>query len=258
MYDCLRLQWAMRFRGTDGGTLSTLTSIASRQAERLGLHRDGTELGLNATETELRRRLWWQVTWLELTSGLLTGCIALNIYSEWTTKEPGNYEDDDFTPEQVDFPPKRQGLTGVSSACMTNRIFAMGRQKTESGTRLGMAWASAETLPTEQRKALIDKFEADLHRDFIRHCEPFDPYHTIISIDCRRAIASFRWFLNSPKRNEKDPSMLDFAQRELLFDLVLQMFEYVAFTMTAENLKDFVYHTRSTIMWPTGKHLHVC
>ena len=39
----------------------TLMGLAQRLAEGMGLHRDGTYLGLSPFETEMRRRLWWMM-----------------------------------------------------------------------------------------------------------------------------------------------------------------------------------------------------
>jgi hypothetical protein len=37
----------------------SLTGLALRIAQSLGLHRDGTKFGLSPFDTEMRRRLWW-------------------------------------------------------------------------------------------------------------------------------------------------------------------------------------------------------
>lgn len=52
---------AMRTRARPAALFS-LTGIASRIAERMGLHRDGTTLGLSPLRSEERRRIWWQVS----------------------------------------------------------------------------------------------------------------------------------------------------------------------------------------------------
>lgn len=51
---------AMRNRARPAAIFS-LTGIASRIAERIGLQRDGTTLNLSHLRSEERRRMWWQV-----------------------------------------------------------------------------------------------------------------------------------------------------------------------------------------------------
>lgn len=39
----------------------TLTGLLLRMAHSLGIHRDGLQFGLSPFDTEMRRRLWWQI-----------------------------------------------------------------------------------------------------------------------------------------------------------------------------------------------------
>lgn len=49
----------------DARTFWTLTGVALRIAQRLGLHRDGNEFGMRPFDAEMRRRLFWQILPLE-------------------------------------------------------------------------------------------------------------------------------------------------------------------------------------------------
>ncbi|KXH42537.1 fungal specific transcription factor domain-containing protein [Colletotrichum nymphaeae SA-01] len=51
-----------------GRTIWTLTGLAIRIAESLGVHEDGSRLGLGPFETEMRCRLWWHLTALDATA----------------------------------------------------------------------------------------------------------------------------------------------------------------------------------------------
>ena len=48
-------------RYDDGRFVWTMTGLATRIANAMGIHRDGAQFGLEPFETEMRRRLWWQV-----------------------------------------------------------------------------------------------------------------------------------------------------------------------------------------------------
>lgn len=50
---------------TDPCSLWTLLGVAVRIGQGLGLHRDGTSLGLSPFEIEMRRRLWWNIVVLD-------------------------------------------------------------------------------------------------------------------------------------------------------------------------------------------------
>ncbi|KAL8634535.1 MAG: hypothetical protein Q9228_007870, partial [Teloschistes exilis] len=57
----------------DSHSLWTLTGVALRIAQRMGLHRDGADLKLPPLETEIRRRLWWQILLLEVRAAEFSG-----------------------------------------------------------------------------------------------------------------------------------------------------------------------------------------
>jgi hypothetical protein len=48
-------------RLADNKDVWTLTGLLLRMAHSLGIHRDGAQFGLSPFDTEMRRRLWWQV-----------------------------------------------------------------------------------------------------------------------------------------------------------------------------------------------------
>lgn len=47
-------------------TSFSLLGVAVRIAQRMGLHRDGRALGLPPVQAEERRRVWWQLQYLEI------------------------------------------------------------------------------------------------------------------------------------------------------------------------------------------------
>ena len=48
-------------RHDDSRFVWTMTGLATRIANAMGIHRDGAQFGISPFETEMRRRLWWQV-----------------------------------------------------------------------------------------------------------------------------------------------------------------------------------------------------
>ena len=53
--------------------IHSFIGIAVRIAERIGLHRDGDELGITVLRSEEGRRIWWQLQHMEIDMGLLIG-----------------------------------------------------------------------------------------------------------------------------------------------------------------------------------------
>lgn len=64
----------------------------------MGLHRDGELLGLKPFETEMRRRLWWQIIMVDAKYAMLSGLSHTLLPRGWDTKEPKNISDQDLQP----------------------------------------------------------------------------------------------------------------------------------------------------------------
>ncbi|KAI1498481.1 fungal-specific transcription factor domain-containing protein [Biscogniauxia marginata] len=75
-----------------------LNGVTVRIAQKMGLHRDGELLGLSPFESEMRRRIWWQIILLDSLSALLSGLGQSLIPRSWNTKRPRNINDADLYP----------------------------------------------------------------------------------------------------------------------------------------------------------------
>jgi hypothetical protein len=71
-------------RHDDSRFVWTLTGLAIRLAQSLGLHRDGEVFNLPPFNVEMRRRLWWQVVTLDVRSSEV-GLLFLRISQMLTT-----------------------------------------------------------------------------------------------------------------------------------------------------------------------------
>lgn len=75
-----------------------LNGVIVRIAQKMGLHRDGEMLGLSPFETEMRRRIWWQIIMLDAQYALMSGLGQSLLPRSWDTKEPRNVNDADLFP----------------------------------------------------------------------------------------------------------------------------------------------------------------
>ncbi|OBS22807.1 hypothetical protein FPOA_09133 [Fusarium poae] len=76
--------------------------VLMRMAYKLGLHRDGTEFNLSPYETEMRRRVWWQLTLSEVRKSALSGFLEPDLPSDRTTRLPNNVNDHDLFPDMTE------------------------------------------------------------------------------------------------------------------------------------------------------------
>ncbi|KAH9910114.1 fungal-specific transcription factor domain-containing protein [Xylariomycetidae sp. FL2044] len=75
-----------------------LNGVVVRIAQKMGLHRDGEFLGLSPFDTEMRRRIWWQIVLLDAIYAMMSGLGQSLIPRSWDTKKPRNVSDSDLYP----------------------------------------------------------------------------------------------------------------------------------------------------------------
>ncbi|KAF2033421.1 hypothetical protein EK21DRAFT_86229 [Setomelanomma holmii] len=93
-------------------SLWSLMGITSRNAEKLGLHRDGSVLELSPLEVEDRRRVWWQLQHLELNLAIRIGLTPMTLTAGSDVKLSSNIEDDDISSDCTTMPKPRKAERG--------------------------------------------------------------------------------------------------------------------------------------------------
>ncbi|KAG5762532.1 hypothetical protein H9Q72_009374 [Fusarium xylarioides] len=79
-----------------------LSGVLVRIAHKMGLHRDGETLQLSPFETEMRRRVWWQIIVLDSMYATASGLKPTLLPSGSDTRIPHNINDTDFSPESTE------------------------------------------------------------------------------------------------------------------------------------------------------------
>ncbi|KAH0439637.1 fungal specific transcription factor domain-containing protein [Colletotrichum camelliae] len=95
-----------------------LTGMLVRIAQRMGLHRDGELIGLTPFETEMRRRIWWQIIMLETKYAVLAGFCDTLLPPNWDTRLPSNLNDADLLPGSLEPLRSREGATEMAFCLM--------------------------------------------------------------------------------------------------------------------------------------------
>ncbi|KAH6983645.1 hypothetical protein BKA56DRAFT_483320 [Ilyonectria sp. MPI-CAGE-AT-0026] len=101
----------------------TLTGLAVRIAQVIGVHRDGIYFGLVPFEVEMRRRIWWQVCLLDARASEDHGCDATIIMAQFDTQMPLNVNDADLNLDMTELPESRKGFTDMT-ICLLSFEFA--------------------------------------------------------------------------------------------------------------------------------------
>lgn len=227
--------------------------IAIRSAEKMGLQRDGQLLGLSPLETEDRRRLWWQLQYLDLLLGVRSGSTSLSLMAPWDTKLPLNIEDEDINKETKTPPPERKGLTSLAYNLCTAWIIS--EQRGFFGGKLGVSWPFLKAVPHATKHVMIDKLEDGLNSQFLQYCDLVRPLDTLIQISMRSFIAGMRMVTLLPMAFSGDPSLADKDEhhRQLL-EAAARTLEYTIAMNSRPELQHFRWWQESYFPWHGCKH----
>ena len=149
----------------------------------MGLHRDGQMLGLSPFDTEMRRRVWWQIVLLDGIYALMSGLGQSMIPRSWDTKEPSNINDNDMSPGMSKIE-SREGPTDMVYCLL---CYEIAKLLVESpGLELVMlqneAGRSDSTSPADVAAARkrIDDLDARLAEILEKHCDvTMGPVHEL-------------------------------------------------------------------------------
>ncbi|GME27997.1 putative transcriptional regulatory protein [Neofusicoccum parvum] len=171
----------------------TLIGLAVRIAQDLNLHRDGAVTGFSPYDTEMRRRLWWQIAVLDIRACEDRGSFPLIDHSLCSTKMPLNINDDDISPDMRTAPPERVGCSDVSfsrlcqeASLVAPRFFSPVPASVDDDQK-------REHWQTKIQQE-VDRFKERLHNKFIIHCSPSVPIQYVI-LQVVHIITSEFWLL---------------------------------------------------------------
>ncbi|MCJ1284842.1 hypothetical protein MMC26_004179 [Xylographa opegraphella] len=231
-------------------SLWSMMGAVVRNAERCGLQRDGTLLGLSPYETERRRRLWWQLQHLDIAMGVKSGSVSLTLTAPWDTKLPLNIEDEDIHPNMREAPKERQGLTSMSQCLTTYWILYEQRSFCRAdGSKLGFTWAADKSLSRAEKEALIDRLEAGLNQRYLQYCDPIRPLDVLLQILARSFVFCMRRLALHPLAHDDKLSKLSEYHREELLDVCIRCLEYDIASHSNPSIKHFRWRFQGYFQW---------
>ncbi|KKZ64785.1 hypothetical protein EMCG_09326 [[Emmonsia] crescens] len=234
------------------------SGILLRIAQRIGLHRDGSRIGLSVFETEIRRRLWWQIISLDIFFSELSGVGTSLLRHPWDTRIPLNVNDSDLTPDMKHPPIEHTGPTEMLFRLIQCQVgnFLREHQATLSP---GGGWRDigGRDMSAVDKNKHVDDLQALLEHKYLRFCDPSIPLHMAASLVGRCVIAVVRLPIYRVKGNGRDSTQaetLDDNMRDLLFATSVKVLEYDNLIRTTESTKRYLWHADISFQW----HAVIC
>jgi hypothetical protein len=242
----------------------SLTSLIYHIARTMGLHRDGTGFGLKPFETELRRRLWWQICIIDSRSSEYhcNEPIARGFASD--TKPPLHINDADLSPEMVEPPAERWDRA-------TDMTLSLVRcEAIQTGWKLGLVQEKrpsgepgSTSAPTDdsreapaKRQALIQNLESRLRDKYLPICDSSVPFQLLSSAVARIILARFRLITQYSVASNKSGatpdntnSQLENKTRNELFYVSIDILQVSSVLLTNSDIKQFTWYSKTHIQW---------
>ncbi|KAE8396145.1 hypothetical protein BDV23DRAFT_178202 [Aspergillus alliaceus] len=157
-----------------------LTGLAFRSAQRIGLHKE-TMLSnrISLFESEIRRRLWWQILTLDFRAAQLSGfTMDLQAREYFAARCPVNVSDSELYPEMGGLPP------GVGTHG-TEMLFCLMRYESAQ-------FIASSRMTGEGASKAVDEFALYLESKFIQFCDESIPLHLLAKLFAPSIIAQLR------------------------------------------------------------------
>ncbi|KAL1847689.1 hypothetical protein Daus18300_013856 [Diaporthe australafricana] len=200
-----------------------LSGLAIRLAQNFGLHREDSFLRLTKFETEMRRRLWWQLAIMDAPSAEdYSGEYNLLEMSSFDTHPPQNLNDAQLDPTMTEYPPEAEGITEMTFTLASCQITNMYRCIADSRRMCGNTGKGYAELTSQERADWIGGCESEFLEQFHRICSPTNPFHWVTVVLTKMLFHKVRLHGCNPMHNS---AVISERTRERLFLVAVEVME---------------------------------
>ena len=149
----------------------TLTAVVIRIARAIGLHTKAP--GRTPFETQLRRRLWHQIRFLDVFAAMDRATEVLIAQGTFETPLPNNCNDSEFDEESTTIPHHETGITDMAFALVAyEAVRATQRLVTAESAPSGDTW--------QNRLDFAHKFGKQVHAQYLQYCDLSIPFQRLV------------------------------------------------------------------------------
>ena len=240
-------------------TVWSLTGVALRIAQNMGLERDGSSLGLPPFESEMRRRIWWLLKTHDYRTAELCGhtkfqdldiCIG-------ATSGPTNLNDNQLYPGMPSLPVASKSLTDVVFVVVRHELTSFAAGRVAKFRREGKApqkWDLASLSDKPDMEEAFTELEEVLETKHLRYCDPSQPLHLMTMLMARAAVNNVRFLTHHPRRwasLEQTP----LSERELIWEISIKTLEQHTMLQSNPQLKQFAWQAAFALQWHAFIHV---
>ncbi|KAL2063739.1 hypothetical protein VTL71DRAFT_5544 [Oculimacula yallundae] len=227
----------------------SMTGLALRIAQSLGLHRDGSQFNLTPFDTEMRRRLWWQICVLDTRASEDQGSDPSITEFSYDTKFPLSIDDDDLDPAATEPPIEREGVSEMTFCLIRYEICNLTRKLTYIPPGDVPCKVSGQMLTIEQKEGLVKECADYLEEKYLKYCEDAGPLYWVAATVARLIIAKMSLMIYHPLTLPGKPSSLSDDIKDRLFVSSIEIIEYSRILETEATTKKWGWLFHTYIQW---------
>ncbi|KAF2119549.1 fungal-specific transcription factor domain-containing protein [Lophiotrema nucula] len=236
-------------RNDDARKIWTLTGLAVRIAQTLGIHRDGAHFDLPPFEIEMRRRLWWQVCILDARSSEDHGCDPTIVEAQFDTKMPLNINDTDLEPSMKAFPEERIGFTDMTFCLIRFEVANIFRRilyVPPGPNRCNQFFA---TLTIPEKEKWISECHQRLEDKYLKNCDMSIPLYWVTATISRLVMSKMWLIVYHPHQRRDGGASLPQETKDKLFITSLENIEYSLLLETEARTMKWGWLFRTYVQW---------
>ena len=241
-------------------TVWTLTGVAIRIAEGIGLHRDAASLRAPPFEAEIRARIWWQLKMHDSRATELIGLAKFRGFDSGddTCKPSANINDNELYPGMPS--------PATSSTKLTDMIFVVFKTELASFARRRGAKFREQEKNTNQlddiaarsdqetKEDFIKDIEETLERKYLRYCDPSQPLQLLTMLVAQFSLNVVRFVAHHPRRwasQEQTPK----SEQEYVWTISIALLEQHDTIQSDRRLQGFAWHAGYFLHWHVLIHV---
>jgi hypothetical protein len=139
-------------------------SLAIRIGQMLRLHHETPAANFSLFETEMRRRLWWQIMILDIRASADWGSDVMILDQAYSTEAPANINDDEMDEQATAKLESREGF-------MQMTFFLLCQEASTILEMFHVPPGGPELPELQERTGMIIDYQKLLNKQYIRHCD---------------------------------------------------------------------------------------
>ncbi|KAF2731933.1 hypothetical protein EJ04DRAFT_441932 [Polyplosphaeria fusca] len=236
-------------RNDDARKIWTLTGLAVRISQTLGIHRDGSHFDLPPFEIEMRRRLWWQVCILDARSSEDHGCDPTIIEAQFDTKMPLNVNDTDLDADMKDFPEERIGFTDMTFCLIRFEVANIFRRILYVPPGPNKCHEFFANLSIPEKEKWISDCHQRIEDKFLSNCDMSIPLCWVTATISRLVMSKMWLIVYHPHQRRDGGASLPQETKDKLFITSLENIEYSILLETEARTMKWGWLFRTYVQW---------